>query len=69
MVELAEFRRDEIKERLRAMSDERLIKYGKAAAHMADPKYSADGRTVEPVFKIQLQECRAEWRRRHPKTE
>jgi hypothetical protein len=38
-----------------------------SAAYMADPKYSADGRTVEPVFKIQLQECRAEWRRRHPK--
>ena len=37
MVELAEFRRDEFRERLRAMSDEQLIKYGKAAAYMADP--------------------------------
>jgi hypothetical protein len=68
MVEIAEFRREEFRERLRAMSDEKLIQYGKAAAYMADTKYSADGRTVEPVFKIQLEECRAEWKHRHPKT-
>jgi hypothetical protein len=58
---------DDFRKRIQAMSETQLLRYGKAAACMADPKYSADGRTVEPVFKIQLQECRAEWLRRHPK--
>jgi hypothetical protein len=60
---------EDFRKRLQAMSDAQLLRYGKAAAYMADPKYSADGRTVETVFKIQLQECRAEWRRRHPKAD
>ena len=59
---------EDFRKRIQAMSDDQLLQYGKAAAYMADPKYSTDGRTVEPVFKIQLQECRAEWKRRHPKT-
>jgi hypothetical protein len=67
MVELAEFRREEFRKRLQAMSDERLIKYGKAAAYMSDPRNSADKRTVHEVYRIQLEECRTEWRRRHPK--
>jgi hypothetical protein len=49
------------------MSDAELIKYGKAARYMANPANSADKRTVHEVYKIQLEECRAEWRRRHPK--
>jgi hypothetical protein len=69
MVELAEFRREELRERLRAMTDEQLIKYGKAAKYMADPRNSADKRTAHDVYKVQLEECRAEWRRRHPKLE
>jgi hypothetical protein len=68
MVEIAAFRREEFRERLRAMSDEQLIKCGKAARYMADPRNSADKRTAHDVYKIQLEECRAEWRRRHPKT-
>jgi hypothetical protein len=67
MVELAEFRREEFRNRLRAMSDEKLIQYGKAAAYMANPRNSADKRTAHDVYKVQLEECRAEWRRRHPK--
>ncbi|HWO33425.1 MAG TPA: hypothetical protein VNO32_31895 [Candidatus Acidoferrum sp.] len=67
MVELAEFRREVFRERLRAMSDQQLIKYGKAAKYMADPRNSADRRTSHDVYKAQLEECRAEWRRRHPK--
>jgi hypothetical protein len=68
MVELAEFRREEFRNRLRAMSDEQLIKYGKAARYMSDPKNSADKRTAHDVYKIQLEECRAEWLRRHPRS-
>jgi len=67
MVDLAEFRREEFRNRLRAMSDEQLIKYGKAARYVADPRNSADKRTAHDVYKIQLAECRAEWLRRDPR--
>jgi hypothetical protein len=52
---------EDFRKRIQATTDEQLLRYGKAAAYMADPKYSADGRTVETVFATQLQECRAEW--------
>jgi hypothetical protein len=67
MIAETAFTVEHFKKRIQAISDDQLIRFGKAAAYMADPKYSADGRTVETVFKTQLQECRAEWRRRHPK--
>jgi hypothetical protein len=67
MIAEIQFTVEEFRKRIQAMSDTQLLRYGKAAAYMADPKYSADGRTVEPVYEIQLTECRAEWRRRHPK--
>ncbi|MFZ0884839.1 MAG: hypothetical protein WAN14_15680 [Candidatus Acidiferrales bacterium] len=66
MVGQTEFAAEEFRKRLRAMSDEQLIRYGKAARYMADPRQSANGR-VENVYVVQLAECRAEWRRRHPK--
>jgi hypothetical protein len=69
MIAETKFTVEDFRKRIQAISDEDLVRTGKAAAYMADPKYSADGRTVEPVFKIQLQECRAEWRRRHPRAE
>jgi hypothetical protein len=68
MVELAEFRIDEFRKRLQAMSDPELIRYGRAARYMSNPANSADKKTVHEVYKVQLEECRAEWRRRHPKT-
>jgi hypothetical protein len=68
MIAATKFTVEDFRKRIQAISDDQLIRFGKAAAYMADPKYSADGRTVEPVFKVQLQECRAEWKRRHPKT-
>lgn len=69
MIAETKFTMEEFRKRIQAMTEAQLLRYGKAAAYMADPKFSADGRTVEPVFKIQLLECRAEWRRRHPKAE
>jgi hypothetical protein len=66
MIAETPFAVEDFRKRLQAMSEEQLLRYGKATAYMADPKYSADGRTVESVFKIQLQLCREEWRRRHP---
>ena len=48
------------------MSDEQLVKFGKAAAFMCSPEaYFEEGPRKE--FVIQLDEARAEWRRRRPK--
>jgi hypothetical protein len=68
MIAETQFTVEDFRKRIQAMSDEKLIRYGKAARYMADPRNSADRRSVEPVFKIQLHECCEEWRRRHPTT-
>jgi len=67
MVGQTEFAIEEFRKRIQAMSDEQLLRYGKAARSMADPQNSADKRTVHEVYRMQLRECRAEYRRRHPK--
>jgi hypothetical protein len=43
------------------MSDEDLLRFGKAARFMCSDK------SPWQAFAIQLEEARAEWRRRHPK--
>jgi hypothetical protein len=68
MIGQTEFRAEEFRNRLRAMSDEQLIRYGKAARYMTEPRNSADKKTVRGVYRVQLQECIAEWKRRHPKS-
>jgi hypothetical protein len=54
----------QIRERIRKMSDLELRKYGRAARDLADPKKNFG--PPNPSFQIQLDEARAEWRRRHP---
>ena len=56
---------EQIRERLRKMSDLELRQYGRSAKRvMSDPtKHFGE---PNPAFAIQLQEARAEWRRRHP---
>jgi hypothetical protein len=49
-----------IRKRLAAMDDERLREYGRAAASMA-------ARSQRETWRVQLEEARAEWRRRHPR--
>jgi hypothetical protein len=62
---------DELRERrraeLRAMSDEQLIEHGKTIRRIIGPHNP----NVKPAegFLRQLEDARAEWRRRHPKTE
>jgi len=57
---------EELRVRLQKMSDEELVKFGKAAAYMCSPKANLRQPPREE-FVIQLKEARAEWRRRHPK--
>jgi hypothetical protein len=67
MVTIAEWNVEGFRKRIQAMTDEKLVQMGKAARYMADPKNSANRCSVELVFIVQLQECREEWKRRHPK--
>jgi hypothetical protein len=55
---------ERIRARLRKMSDHELRKFGRSAKDMADPKKNFG--QPNPAFQIQLDEARAEWRRRHP---
>jgi hypothetical protein len=55
---------EQIRERIRKMSGLELRKYGRAARDLADPKKNFG--PPNPSFKIQLDEARAEWSRRHP---
>jgi len=52
-----------LRERLRLMSDEELVKFGKQVRSLSEPRV---GVTPDP-WRAQLQEARAEWRRRHPR--
>jgi hypothetical protein len=67
MIAETKFTVEGFRKRIQATSDETLIRYGKAARYMANPRNSADCRSLEPVFQIQLQECREERKRRHRK--
>ena len=67
MVGILQFDVGNFRKRIQKMTDAELIRFGKAARYMADPHNSADKKTVESVYEIQLGECREEWRRRHPR--
>ena len=54
---------EQVRARLRKMTDTQLVNFGKAARSLCrDPR-------CPDTFKRQLQEARAEWRRRHPKVQ
>ena len=55
---------DELRTRLQNMSDEELRKFGEAARYMVSPIANM-GKPPLPAFVLQLEEARAEWRRRH----
>jgi hypothetical protein len=59
---------DELRARLRKMTDADLIAFGKAARYMCSPAANLRQPPREP-FVIQLREARAEWRRRMGATE
>jgi hypothetical protein len=56
---------EQIRARIRKMSDNDLLRYGQAARNMADPGKNFG--PPNPSFQIQLDEARAEWKRRHPR--
>jgi hypothetical protein len=59
--------RNEVRERLRRMTDEQLREFGRACVYMCSRRANLGKPPLEP-FVIQLEEARAEYRRRHPPT-
>ncbi len=55
-----------IRERIRKMPDNELLRYGQAAKYMCSPEANL-GKAPRPEFVVQLKEARAEWLRRFPK--
>jgi hypothetical protein len=54
---------EQLRNRLRKMTDTQLVSFGKAARSLCQDPRCPD------TFKHQLEEARAEWRRRHPKAQ
>jgi len=52
-----------LRERLRTMTDQELLAFGKMVRSLTEPRVSV---TPGP-WKAQLQKAWAEWRRRHPR--
>jgi hypothetical protein len=60
-----EIDREGLRTRLRKMSDQELLRYGRAAKSMCSPD-AYFGQAPRQTFVIQLEEAKAEWRRRNP---
>jgi len=63
-IQLGTLNVDELRTRLRKMTDEELRKFGEAARYMVSPTANM-GKPPLPDFVLQLEEASAEWRRRH----
>jgi hypothetical protein len=63
-IQLAHLDVEELRRRLKKMSDSELRKFGKAARYMVSPTANM-GKPPLPAFMLQLEEARAEWRKRH----
>jgi hypothetical protein len=59
---------DELRTRLRKMGDAELLRFGKAAKYMCSPQANL-GKPSRRSFVMQLDEAKAEWRRRNGKNE
>jgi hypothetical protein len=55
----------QLRERLRKMSDEQVHRFGQAAQYMCSPAANG-GKPPRESFVTQLEEAKAEWRRRNP---
>jgi hypothetical protein len=64
-IQLENFDLDALRTRLRKMSDEQLRNFGEAARYMTSARANM-GKPPLQTFVLQLEEARAEWRRRHP---
>ena len=57
---------DELRDRLRKMSDRALLEFGEAARYMCSKEANGNN-PPRKAFLVQLAEARAEWKRRQEK--
>jgi hypothetical protein len=60
------FNVEELRAELRKMDDVRLSEFGQAARYMTAIRANTSKPSLH-LYEVQLQEAKAEWRRRHPK--
>jgi hypothetical protein len=65
-IKLESFDIEKLRERLRKMTDAQPLEFGRDGRQLCSPEANF-GKPPREVFVIQLEEARAEWRRRHPK--
>jgi hypothetical protein len=56
---------EQLRERLHKMTDTELLRFGQAAKYMCSPEASL-GQPPRQTYIVQLEEARAEWKRRKP---
>jgi hypothetical protein len=56
---------EQIRARLRKLTDAQLIELGRNCRELCDPNRCYG--KPNPAFQLKLEEARTEWRRRHPK--
>lgn len=59
-----DFRVEKFRAEIEKISDDELLKLGRELRKLVYPKVVSPAKCT---FEIQLEECRVEWRRRHPK--
>ncbi len=59
---------EQLRARLRKMSDEALLHWGRCGVRLCSAEFNR-GKPARQVFVIQLEEARAEWRRRKGQAE
>jgi hypothetical protein len=65
-IQINNFDIEALRARLRRMPDVELIRFGKDARYMCSP-WANMNKPPRAEFQIQLDEAKAEWKRRHPK--
>jgi len=66
-IQIKDFDIEQLRARLAKMTDIELRQFGRAAGYMTRPRANL-GKPPLQVYVVQLEEARAEWRRRHPST-
>jgi hypothetical protein len=66
-IQINSFDIEALRARLRKMSDVELIRFGKDARYMCSA-WANMNKPPRAEFQIQLDEAKAEWKRRHPKS-
>jgi hypothetical protein len=66
-IQIHDFDIEQLRARLRKMTEEQLREFGNSARYMVSP-FANHGKPPRKVFVMQLREAKEEWKRRHPRS-